>query len=195
MKFGGTMIMVLKKIGVFTIFLCFISVWSLAQQRLVPIDAQSQVAFEIKNFGLKTEGRFSGLSGSILFDAQNPLNTDIDLWVLAKTINTNNNSRDSHLRKEEYFDVEKFNRLQFKSTRIAKTTTPGRYQVWGNLTIKGVTKPIQLTVNAIQKSGSWFFTGEFSLNRRHFGVGGNSISLSDKLTVQLTVVAKGAGEN
>jgi polyisoprenoid-binding protein YceI len=62
--------------------------------------------------------------------------------------------------------------------------------MYGNLTIKGVTKPIEFGFGATPKNGGYLFDGEFKINRRDFGVGGNSVSLSDKLTVTLSVFAK-----
>jgi polyisoprenoid-binding protein YceI len=62
--------------------------------------------------------------------------------------------------------------------------------MYGNLTIKGVTKPVEFGFGATPKDGGYFFDGEFKINRRDFGVGGSSVSLSDKLTVTLEVLAK-----
>ena len=62
--------------------------------------------------------------------------------------------------------------------------------MYGDLTIKGVTKPVEFGFGAIPKDGGYFFDGQFTINRRDYGVGGSSISLSDNLTVSLSVLAK-----
>jgi len=70
------------------------------------------------------------------------------------------------------------------------STTAGRYYMFGNVTIKGVTKPVEFGFGATPKDGGYVFDGEFKINRRDFGVGGNSVSLSDNLTVSLSVLAR-----
>ena len=146
--------------------------------------------FVIKNFGLNTGGDLSGLKGSIKFDPENLGASAFDVSVDAGTIDTDNSSRDDHLRNTEYFDVAKHKTINFKSTKVIKSTVAGRYFVYGNITIKGVTKPIEFGFGATAKDGGTVFDGEFQINRRDFGVGGSSISLSDNLTVTLSVFAK-----
>ena len=108
----------------------------------------------------------------------------------AKTIDTDIESRDKDLRKSNYFDVANFPKLSFKSTKVSKTNKAGYLYMFGNITIKGVTKEIKFPFKATAKDGGYFFEGSFKLNRRDFGLGGNSISLSDDLTVTLSVFAK-----
>lgn len=163
---------------------------SVAQILLTPVDEGSSVHFVIKNFGIKTGGDFTGLKGTIKFDPANFGTSVFDVSVDANTIDTDNSSRDGHLRKEEYFDVTKYKTIYFKSTKVVRSTVAGRFYVYGNLTIKDVTKPIEFGFGATPKNGGYVFDGEFEINRRDFGVGGSSISLSDNLTVSLSVFAK-----
>jgi polyisoprenoid-binding protein YceI len=163
---------------------------SRAQRSLTPVDAGSKVHFVIKNFSIKTGGDFSGLKGLIKFDPDHFATSSFDVSVDAKTVDTDNGSRDNHLRKEEYFDAEKYPTINFKSTKVTRSSKAGRFFVFGNLTIKGVTKPIQFPFGVQPKDGGYVFDGEFQVNRRDFGVGGSSISLADKLTVSLWVLAK-----
>jgi polyisoprenoid-binding protein YceI len=161
-----------------------------AQNVLSPVDADSRVHFVIKNFAIKTGGDFSGLKGSIKFDPANYAASSFDVTVDANTIDTDNSSRDGHLRKAEYFDVSTYKTLHFKSTKVVLSSISGRFFIYGNLTIKGVTKPVEFGFGATPKNGGYVFDGEFTINRRDFGVGGSSISLSDNLTVSLSVFAK-----
>ena len=62
--------------------------------------------------------------------------------------------------------------------------------MFGKITIKGVTKEINFPFTSTAKNGGYLFEGSFKLNRRDFGVGGDSISLSDGLTVSLSIFAK-----
>jgi polyisoprenoid-binding protein YceI len=65
----------------------------------------------------------------------------------------------------------------------------GRYFVVGNLTIKGVTKVVQFGFSATPNDKGYIFKGEFDINRRDYGVGGSSISMSDNLKVSLDITA------
>lgn len=161
-----------------------------AQKAYTPVDAGSKVHFVIKNFGIKTGGDFTGLKGVIKFDPVNFTASSFDVSVDAKTIDTDNGMRDDHLRESEYFDVEKYKTISFKSTKVVKSSKAGRFYVFANLTIKDVTKPVEFGFSATAQDGGYVFNGEFTINRRDFGVGGSSISMADKLTVTLTVVAK-----
>ena len=174
------------------LFLSFIFYSNLiqAQAAYTPVGASSKVHFVIKNFGIKTGGDFTGLKGTIKFDTAKLSTSFFDVTVDASTIDTDNSSRDGHLKKAEYFDVAVFKTLHFKSTKITKSSVTGRFFMYGNLTIKGKTKPIEFGFGAAPKQGGYVFDGEFTINRRDFGVGGSSISLSDNLTVSLSVFAK-----
>jgi polyisoprenoid-binding protein YceI len=180
----------MKRSFTFFILLALFTGISTAQSTFTPTDAGSSVHFVIKNFGVKVGGDFSGLKGTIKFDPANPVAASFDVTIDASTIDTDNNSRDGHLRKEEYFDVAKHKTIHFKSTKVVKSTNAGRYYIYGDLTIKGVTKPIEFGFGVTAKDAGYVFDGEFTINRRDFGVGGSSISMSDKLTVSLSVYAK-----
>ena len=159
---------------VFLSQLCF-------SQTLTPVDASSKVHFTIKNFGIKTGGDFTGLKGSIVFNPANLAASNFSVTVDSKTVDTDNSSRDEHLTEDDYFDVEKYPLITMKSTKVVPSTVAGRYYMFANLTIKGVTKPVEFGFGAIAKDGGYLFDGTFDINRRDFGVGGSSVSMSDKL--------------
>lgn len=163
---------------------------STSQQMLTPLVDNSKVQFVIKNLGFKTGGELTGLKGSIRFDPKQYANSAFDVTVDAATIDTDNNTRDGHLRGEEYFNAEKFPLIRFQSTKVMQSTKAGRFYMYGILTIKGVTKPVEFGFGASPKDGGYVFDGSFQINRRDFGVGGSSVTLSDKLTVKLNVFAK-----
>jgi polyisoprenoid-binding protein YceI len=176
-----------------SLFLGFISTVffnSLFSQSFTPVDNGSRVHFVIDNFGIGTGGNFTGLSGTIKFDPANPTTADFDVSVDAASIDTDIESRDNHLRRTEYFDVKKYPKLLFKSTRVTKANKNGYLYVFGQITIKGVTKEINFPFTVTPKNNDFLFEGTFKLNRRDFGVGKGSISLSDNLTVSLSIYAK-----
>jgi polyisoprenoid-binding protein YceI len=162
-----------------------------AQKVMIPADAGSKVHFVIKNFGIRTGGDFSSLKGAIKFDPENPGAASFDVTVNASTIDTDNDTRDGHLKKEEYFDVKKYPAIHMVSTKIQGTIKPGRYQFTGNLTIKKTTRPIVFQFVAEKKDGGYLFTSDnITLNRRDFDVGGSSISMADELKLTISVLAK-----
>ena len=159
-------------------------------QNYTPTDAGSKVRFVIKNFGINTGGTFEGLSGTITFDPANLASASFNVSVDAKTVDTDLEARDNHLRKEEYFDVEKYPKVSFRSTKITTTNKEGYLYMFGVITIKNISKDISFPFKQTSKDGGILFDGEFKLNRLDFGVGGKSFSMSDELSVELSIFAK-----
>lgn len=156
----------------------------------IPADEGSAVKFKIKNLGFTTEGSFKGLKGTIDFDPVAPANAKFDVTLEAQTLNTGIGARDNHLRKEEYFNVAKYATIKIVATRVTAGTGENAFNMFCNLTIKNVTKPVSFPFTATPQNNGYQFKGEFKLNRRDYGVGGNSMTLSDNLTVSLSVFAK-----
>ena len=176
----------MKKFITLLIALC--SVATMFAQQYQPVDDKSTVKFRIKNFGVGTGGEFKGLEGSIEFDKASPDKTVFDITIDAAKVNTDNGSRDNHLRKEEYFNVAKYPKISFKSDKVV--SKGNGFTVSGKLTIKGTTKNISFPFTAEAKEDGYLFNGSFEINRRDFKVGGNSMVLGDNVTVTLSVFAK-----
>ena len=157
-------------------------------QQYKPAEDGSSIKFKIKNFGLETGGSFTGLEGTISFDPNDLSKDNFNLSVDAASINTDNNMRDNHLKKEDYFDVQNYPRIRFVSTRVTVDNN-AHFTVTGMLTIKNTTREITLPFTATPKNDDYIFTGEFRINRKDFKVGGSS-TISNGLTVQFTVLAK-----
>ena len=172
-----------------TVLALFVSAIAFGQT-YTPTDAGSKVRFIIKNFGINTGGTFEGLNGSITFDPASPATASFNVTVDAKTVDTDIEARDNHLRKEEYFDAEKYPKISFRSTKITTTNKPEYLYMYGVITIKNVSKEISFPFSQKAKDGGFLFEGEFKLNRREFGVGGKSFSMSDEVTVELSIFAK-----
>jgi polyisoprenoid-binding protein YceI len=172
----------------FTLLIGFCILGTIHAQQYQPVDDKSSVKFNIKNFGVTTGGDFKGLAGQLEFDKANPEKTVFDISINAATVNTDNNSRDGHLRKEDYFDTDKFPKITFKSEKVVSKGSG--FSVSGNLTVKGTTKSISFPFTAQVKDDGYLFEGSFQINRRDFKVGGNSMVLGDNVTVTLSVFAK-----
>jgi polyisoprenoid-binding protein YceI len=177
----------IKKVFTAIALFCVITAFG---QNYTPTDAGSKVRFVIKNFGINTGGTFEGLAGSIIFDPANLASASFNVSVDAKSVDTDMEARDNHLRKEEYFDVEKYPKLSFRSTKITTTNKDGYLFMFGVITIKNISKEISFPFKQTSKDDGILFDGEFKLNRRDFGVGGKSFSMSDELNVELSIFAK-----
>jgi polyisoprenoid-binding protein YceI len=186
-KFSTITSILMKKIFVLTtaIFLTFTTF----AQRYIPKKEVSSVTFAIKNFGLTVNGSFTGLQGSIEFNPAKTGTSNFNVSVDAGTINTDNGSRDSHLKKPEYFNVAAFPKITIVSNKITNGSQAGSYLFEGVATIKGTAKNISFPFTAAPAKDGYEFVGSFKLNRRDFKVGGSSLILSDMLLVNLKVAA------
>jgi len=152
-----------------------------------PVDDASSLQFTIKNLGFDVNGVFKGFQGTINFDPANAAASAFDVTIDANTVNTDNSTRDGHLREGSYFDVQHYPKIRFESTQISGQN--GSYKVTGKLTIKKTTKVISFPFTAAPSGDGYVFKGKFNIKRRDFEVGGFS-TISDDLVVMLNVVTK-----
>jgi polyisoprenoid-binding protein YceI len=104
----------------------------------------SSVGFEVKHMMIATvRGQFREFDGTLEAAEDDPANSHAEGWVNAASIDTGNEDRDAHLRSPDFFDVERYPRATFASTRI-EHVEGGNYRVWGDLTIKDVTREIEV---------------------------------------------------
>lgn len=143
------------------------------------------VDFTIRNAGFNVKGSFSDLKASIQFNPNDLENSKITASVSAESINTNNNARDRHLRKEDYFWTDKFPRIQMKSISFKKTETgfEGVFEV----EIKGTKRNITVPFSVQKTDNVSIYKGNFGINRREFNVGGNSLILSNQANLFIEV--------
>jgi polyisoprenoid-binding protein YceI len=106
----------------------------------------SQVNFAIKHLQVSTvRGSISGVTGNVNWDDKDPSKSSVEATINTTTLTTNNEKRDGHLKSPDFFNVEKFPTMTFKSTAV--TGAPGKLQVVGDLTLAGVTKSVTLDVD------------------------------------------------
>jgi len=161
--------------------------------------AHSEIGFKVRHFVSKVGGRFTKFDGTIEIDRANPAASAVNLKIEAASIDTGNPKRDGHLNTPDFFDTAKFPEITFNSKKVVAKGKDA-YDVTGDLTIKGVTKPAVLTVTANgfandghggQKAG---FDVAGKINRKDFGVNWNSIidgnaMLADDVDILITVEA------
>ena len=103
----------------------------------------SAIGFTVHQFLGTTHGKFTGFSGKIEVDREHPENSSVTAQIDVRSIDTHIKKRDDHLRSPEFFNVEKFPQITFKS-RSLKRTGPQSGDIFGDLTMHGVTRPITL---------------------------------------------------
>src|SRR6266571_3442613 len=108
----------------------------------------STIGFSVHQFLGTTRGKFTNFSGRIEVDREHPENSSVTAQIDVASIDTHIKKRDDHLRSVEFFDVEKFARMTFKS-RSVKRTGPQTGDLLGDLIMHGVTKPITLHVKLL----------------------------------------------
>ncbi|MCM2279023.1 MAG: YceI family protein [Oligoflexia bacterium] len=111
--------------------------------------AHSSANFSVKHMMIaKVHGGFQKLSGSLVYDERNPGSAVIEAVIDAASIDTREPQRDAHLKSADFFDVEKYPHLTFKSKKVTGSASEG-FLLVGELTIHGVTKEVSLDVEPI----------------------------------------------
>jgi len=137
--------------------------------------AHSETTFTVRHLLSKVSGRFDKFDGRIVTDAAKPETSSVEFTIETASIDTNNEKRDAHLRSADFFDAEKHPTITFKSTRV-EALGQNRFNVTGDLTMRGVTKPITLPVEFLgtqkdpwgnEKAG---FALQTTLNRKDYGI-------------------------
>lgn len=140
--------------------------------------AHTRIGFDIRHVFTRVSGNFDDFSGTILLDEKNLAASSVSVTIQAASIDTRNERRDKDLRSADFFGVDSFPTLAFKSTRITPEGA-NRYEVEGDLTMHGVTKPV--TLNA-----------EF-LGAGPFGIGGRAMGRKAGFSATATIDRKDFG--
>ena len=148
----------------------------------------------------KVRGSFNEFEGSGHFDANDPTRSRLELTIKAASIDTRNPDRDAHLRSNDFFAMDEYPEIRFSSTAV-ELVDAENYRVTGDLTIKGVTKPVtvdfEYTGTATDPFGNQRigFEGKTTVNRKDWGVNWNAaleaggVLVSEKVTLEFEVSA------
>jgi polyisoprenoid-binding protein YceI len=163
------------------------------------IDAShSEVGFTVRHLMSKVRGQFRTFEGTLTV-ADNPLESSVTATIDLSSVDTRNEQRDDHLRSSDFFSVENSSTMTFESTEIIDRD--GELVARGNLTIKDVTKPVDLTLDYLGVgTDPWGgsrvgFEGSTSLSRKEWGVDfnipleGDKLMIGDKVNVVIAVEA------
>lgn len=162
-----------------------------------PDQAHSEVDFSVVHMSLSNvHGRFGNVTGTIHFDQADISNSSVNVRIDVSGINTGESARDAVLKSAGFFNIEKYPTATFVSTKVEKTTNG--LAVTGNLTLRGITKAVVLTVDGpngpvtgMDQKLHAGFTAMTSIDRRDFSIGtsfpsgvvGDQIKLSIDLEI------------
>ena len=151
----------------------------------------SAAVFRVSHLGLSwTHGRFKDLSGTFAVDARAPEATRFALAARVESLDTDNAKRDEHLKSPDFFNAKQYPTVAFRSTKVKPVE--GGYEVAGELTLHGVTRPLTITLKGgrtaefprgVQRTG---YVGEFTIKRSDFGMDKMLEAVGDEIHVQLS---------
>lgn len=163
--------------------------------------SHSRIAFVARHAMVtKVRGSFNEFSGTGYFDAEEPARSHLQLTIQAASIDTGNDDRDGHLRSNDFFDMENHPEITFASTAVERVDGD-TYRVTGDLTIKGVTRPVTVDFDyggtAVDPFGNHRLglEGRVVVNRKDWGVNWNAaleaggVLVSEKVTLEFDVSA------
>jgi polyisoprenoid-binding protein YceI len=164
--------------------------------------AHSQIEFAVKHMMVTTvRGQFRKFTVDVDFDEENPERSSVAAHIDASSIETGMEARDAHLRSGDFFDAEAFPELTFRSTKIA--ASGDGYKIDGDLTIKGVTRPVTLeaeiggVVPNMQGGRRAGFSATTKISRKAWGLtwnqvleaGGLAVGDDIKISIEVAMVA------
>ena len=163
--------------------------------------AHSRIGFVARHAMVtKVRGSFNSFEGAGYFDATNPAESHLELTIKAASIDTRSADRDNHLRSNDFLDMDRHPDITFRSTTV-EPVAPKAFKVTGDLTIKGVTKPVSIdfeyTGVAVDPYGNQRIglEGTATINRKDWGVSWNAaleaggVLVSEKVTLEFEVSA------
>jgi polyisoprenoid-binding protein YceI len=161
--------------------------------------AHTEVGFRIRHWLTRVEGRFRDYEGRIWIDRQNPAASKVELTIQAASIDTGQERRDNHLRSADFFDVEKYPTITFKSSKVVPKGKD-LYEVTGDLAMHGVTKTVVVPVRHtgflnLGKEEKAGFEITLPINRKDFGIIWNrtadqgGVMLGNEVDINLSVEA------
>jgi polyisoprenoid-binding protein YceI len=160
--------------------------------------AHTTAAFVVRHLMIaKVRGLFAGVSGTIEFERKSDVPSSVKVAIDATSIDTRDAQRDTHLKSADFFEVDKYPTLGFVSTRIDGTAE--KFTVYGNLTIRGITRPVALNatfegrgadMSGGQRVG---YSASTTINRKDFGLAWNAaletggVVVGDEVRIELDV--------
>lgn len=146
------------------------------------------ISFKVKNAGLAVNGKLSNLKTEMVFNPEKLSSSKLKGYVESATLKTGIGMRDKTIKDDNYLHVDKYKLIEISSVKLYPKGT--QYAGIFNVTIKGTTKEMEIPFDFIQLGDEADFNSTFTLNRKDFNVGGNSMTMSDDVTVTIKLKAR-----
>lgn len=171
-------------------FLSFLAFFGLTAFTLVVLEHYIVTKdFSIEFKSKDPSGSFKIMEGEIDFDEKELSNANFDFKIDIRSISTGNGMMTKKAQTAEWFDTAKYPFAKFKSTKVEKKEG-STYNIYGNLTIKGITKAVVVPATYSKASGKITFKGTFYVNRMDFKVGKKSDAVPDQMKVNFEIPAQ-----
>lgn len=171
----------------YIVFIFIFSSFTSFSQELVQNNKTSSIAFKIRNLGFNVAGNFYDFKVLTNFNSKDLKASFLNAEISVKSIFTDSKARDKHLLESDYFDVEKYPKIVFKSLQIEQENN-AKYNIKGILTIKGVDKLVEAPLDINASKNGITITANFGVNRKDFDVGGSSFVLSKVVNIKMIYV-------
>ena len=150
----------------------------------------SEVQFKVKHLMITTvTGSFSSFQATVQTEDEDFIKGKVEFTIDVSSISTGNTDRDNHLKSPEFFDVEKYPRIKFVSTNFETVDNDGSYELYGDLTLRDVTKQVKLDTEfgGVIKDAYGNTKAGFSINgkinRKEFGLTWNAVTEAGGIVV------------
>lgn len=152
--------------------------------------AHSEVQFKVKHLVISTvTGFFKSFEGELETSGDDFEDAEISFALDINSIDTNQSQRDGHLKSADFFDAEQYPKITFKSTSFKKTSDEDVYTLTGDLTIKGITKPVTLAAEFGGSTNDFYgntkagFEVSGKINRKEFGLTWDGVTEAGSVVV------------
>jgi polyisoprenoid-binding protein YceI len=170
--------------------------------------AHCEIGFRVRHLMIAyVKGTFKTFDASIYTTSRDFTSAEIDLWIDPSSIDTGDTKRDEHLKSADFFDVNNHKQITFTSSTIGKPDTDGNHELWGELTMIGVTKNVKLNAQfggiikdpwGNEKAG---FTISGTIKRSDWGLVWNAnietggLMVSDEVTISCEIELFNKGQD
>ena len=174
--------------------------WSIDQ-------AHSEISFKVRHLMISNvKGSFKTFDANVYTTDKDFRTAEVDFWIDASSITTGDEKRDEHLRSADFLDVKNHKQITFRSSTISEFSASGRTELWGELTIVGITRNIKLEVEfggiatdpwGKEKAG---FTVSGKINRKDWGLVWNTalepggLLVGDEVTITCEIEFTNSGQ-
>ncbi len=157
--------------------------------------SHSSIKFSVRHFVAKTSGIFSDFEGKLMIDRDDLTKSSVQASIQIPSIDTDNQKRDAHLQKDDFFNAAVHPLMTFQSTKWEATDSENQFKVTGDLSFNGITQPVTLDVELLGfgegMRGAYLsgWEARTTLDRHDWGVSGGKPAVGDDVDIVINIEA------